>query len=204
MIRTFARYTVVYAAGGLHSSKYLAIFENYVFDNLYSVDGDDGQKLCVFQGRIYHIDKAGYFRSIEKSRAFFLHHEVWKYFSDQYRVPKGCVIHHKNMDKSDNRYENLVCMSSSAHGQLHSDGRTPDHSPRNLKCKYCGNVFVTRSNGKFCSRRCSDRYRDENSLPKTCPVCGESFRRYNKHTRYCSKSCASKVTYENCGHPHWR
>ena len=39
-------------------------------------------------------------------------------------IPDGCVIHHHNGDVSDNRIENLACMSNGEHTRLHHQLRS--------------------------------------------------------------------------------
>lgn len=57
-------------------------------------------------------------------------------------LPKGCVVHHANGDRSDNRKENLVvCQDRAYHNLLHARmsaiNATGDASKR--KCRHCKN-----------------------------------------------------------------
>ena len=49
------------------------------------------------------------------------HIAVWEEYYG-IRLPQGCVIHHINQKKDDNRIENLTCMTLSAHMKLHTTG----------------------------------------------------------------------------------
>ena len=45
------------------------------------------------------------------------HRRVW--FDKHGKIPKGCVIHHKNGKRGDNRLSNLECLTRSEHSRHH-------------------------------------------------------------------------------------
>lgn len=59
-------------------------------------------------------------------------HPMVKVWEDFYGVPvpKGCLIHHLNGDKKDNRIENLECMTHSEHQKYHTNNRTLSEETR--------------------------------------------------------------------------
>lgn len=64
------------------------------------------------------------------------------------------VIHHKNEDKLDDRFDNLECMTHSQH-QKHHRGNDVE-----CVCGYCGRTFIVpqwrinQGRGKWCSHQC--------------------------------------------------
>lgn len=50
---------------------------------------------------------------------FFEHREKWKFFNGE--IPDGCVIHHKDFDKSNNDIDNLEMLTDKEHRIIHSD-----------------------------------------------------------------------------------
>lgn len=65
------------------------------------------------------------------------------------------VVHHKDRNKCNNDWENLIIMTRSTHTALH---QLEDGSPvEEISCKYCGEIFTTRlkRKPKVCSRECA-------------------------------------------------
>lgn len=48
-----------------------------------------------------------------------LHVEVWQRHYGV-RVPPGCVIHHLDWDKTNNKTENLICVTVGEHERIHN------------------------------------------------------------------------------------
>jgi len=88
------------------------------------------------------------------------------------------IVHHINLDKSDNRIENLVVVSSAQHGRIHSGGNVVKEktapcrlsfegnaSWRKLRCPECGKVFYRErshcGNVSYCSGRCATVFREK-------------------------------------------
>jgi site-specific DNA-cytosine methylase len=70
-----------------------------------------------FEGKRYTPDNDGYYRCTERDHNIFLHRVIWE--QQNGAIPDGYHIHHKNGDKSDNRIENLECVTPSEHGTIH-------------------------------------------------------------------------------------
>lgn len=75
------------------------------------------------------------------------HHKVWWEETGEL-VEKDEVIHHKNEDKKDNRFENLEKMTLTEHNRLHSDGR----QIAVLECPECGEIFEREKSQMFLSK----------------------------------------------------
>lgn len=71
---------------------------------------------------IASLDSQGYYQissSKEGNKGKKLHRLIWEDFYNK-KIPKGYVIHHLNGDKTDNRIQNLQCVSRSNHIIFHN------------------------------------------------------------------------------------
>lgn len=67
--------------------------------------------------------KEGYLCFRKKGKRHMIHHLVWCQENGINHIPEGCVIHHINQDKTDNRIENLQLMDIKFHIGLHNEFR---------------------------------------------------------------------------------
>lgn len=64
-----------------------------------------------------------------------VHRTLWE--SHNGEIPDGCLVHHKNGDRLDNRLENLEVMTLGEHCKLHQP-RLGYRAPISTVCKACG------------------------------------------------------------------
>ena len=69
---------------------------------------------------------------IVKSGRVYQHQRVWAESLNQTCVPKGCVIHHIDLNKLNNSAENLQLLTISEHMRLHAEIRKVQRLERNL------------------------------------------------------------------------
>jgi hypothetical protein len=72
-------------------------------------------KVIELDGDIFYLNVHGYYRS-EKT-GLLLHRYVWE--SKFGKIPKGCLIHHIDGDKDNNKVDNLSLITITEHSRLH-------------------------------------------------------------------------------------
>ena len=76
------------------------------------------EKYQFFDGlRFTRDDKTGYYLNSKTHKR--MHRYVWEYYNG--RIPRGCEIHHKDFDKSNNDISNLELLTISGHRKLHAE-----------------------------------------------------------------------------------
>ena len=96
-----------------------------------------------------YIDENGYYRFICDGR--LVHRVVVETFRGC-RLPYSLVVHHINMDKLDNRIENLQVMSWGAHESLHDNQFDDDYENEygnGVECVECGDP-VREAHHRYC------------------------------------------------------
>ena len=102
--------------------------------------------------RLYFIRKQYDIRT-KKEKKQFLHRVIWEDYNGP--IPKGHVIHHKNLNSLDNSIENLECIPEYEHHKkfhrLHRVRQTIDKM-----CERCGSEYkATTKRSRFCIQ-CTD------------------------------------------------
>lgn len=73
----------------------------------------------LFNGCLYGKNKSGYYICSTGNRER-LHVAVWKKHWGVEEVPAGCVVHHLDWNKDNNKWENLVCVTIEEHEMIHN------------------------------------------------------------------------------------
>jgi len=72
-----------------------------------------------------YLNDNGYVIVRRNGKKYFEHRLVWQGVNGQ--IPNGCVIHHKNGIKTDNRIDNLELIeNNSIHKAVYHQGRIPE------------------------------------------------------------------------------
>jgi hypothetical protein len=85
--------------------------------------GNFGNLHHNYKGRA--SDHKGYYTvvtphwTVKTSKRMFEHHVIWLAFMNLTEIPKGCVVHHIDFDKSNNAISNLVLMTAQEHMIYH-------------------------------------------------------------------------------------
>lgn len=163
------------------------------------------------------VDGRGYFRVCRPDypRAYNegyakRYHVVW-WLETSRVVPDGYVIHHKDHNKTNDRFDNLELVEHGQHTRRHNQPRVETAKVFHC-CMRCNKLFsLTRARtnegkygrGKYCSQKCyhagphktfSEMYEE-----RICLWCQKPFvirKSVLKHTRgcFCSTKCAAKHT----------
>lgn len=153
-----------------------------------------------FNGVVYVKNSEGYYFH-GKHR---LHRDVWTFHHGA--IPKGHVVHHRDLNPANNDISNLQCITRAEHAKIHADiaGTTPPlHKKVTRICDYCGKEFIVRERSginHFCSEACAVAYKyrcPENQEIRICLNCGKSFviNKYSK-AKCCSVSCGQRLRFK--------
>lgn len=163
------------------------------------------------------VDSKGYFRVYHPDypKTYTMgyakrYHIVW-WLKTGELLPEGYVLHHKNGDKLDDRFENLELLRHGLHSQQHNQSRI-EAARITCCCRRCSKpFFLTRSRlnggkygrGKYCSQKCyhagSHKQFHEMYERRICLWCKNTFvvkKSVLKHApgRYCSARCSTRHT----------
>jgi hypothetical protein len=71
------------------------------------------------RGDCFYLDKStGYMVKVLNNKQILEHHYVWVKHN-QFPVPKGFVIHHRDMNKTNNHIDNLLLLPKRYHTSIH-------------------------------------------------------------------------------------
>lgn len=168
---------------------------------------------CVeWGGIVWHQKAGGHYKA-----SISLHRAIWTVHRGP--IPPGFHIHHVNGDKSDNRLENLECLSHGEHSSRHCQEKlaphrekaiagsiaatrrnTAIHRQRVLTCAQCGGSYSSGSAHPrvYCSSACIEAARSGAFKGETrvCLWCGQGYEASRRVQLYCSKRCTSNAAAE--------
>ena len=158
------------------------------------------EKHIIFDGQKFTRDeKTGYYLKSTKPRKR-LHIYVWEYYNGP--VPKGCHIHHKDMNKYNNNISNLVCITRAEHNKIHSESLSDEERERrrNNMNKNARPKAIEWHRSEAGREWHKEQYKvslgDINRLriKKKCECCGKEFETQdNGRNRFCSNACKSRA-----------
>ena len=161
----------------------------------------ENKKHAYFNGETFTRDEnTGYYLTTRNHDRVGrrLHRVVWEYHNHE--IPKGCDIHHIDMDKGNNDISNLVLLTSKEHNELHGRMLTEEEREwrrNNLKENARPKAIEWHKTeaGKEWHKK---RYEETKDLLHaketfTCEMCGKEFVAVrNGSNRFCSNACKSK------------
>jgi len=141
----------------------------------------------------FYIDKdKGYWISTTcpKIRA-----HAWVWINNRGSIPKGCHIHHKDGDKSNNSIENLELMAQSEHLKLHM--LTPERRKQSKdaadKYRHLTKAWHASEEGRAWHKAHGIiAWSERKPITITCKVCNNQAQTKTYHQEFCSNSCKSK------------
>lgn len=161
------------------------------------------KKTALYDGVMFTRDKTtGYYLSTHKigGRRRRLHVYVYEHETGC-RVPDGYEVHHKDFDKGNNEFSNLVCITSYDHHMIHAAHRSPEQirkAYKNLIEKAQPEAIRWHRSGegrKWHKKHAAEQWAEKTGVEYTCDQCGKTFTtrhiygKYSNH--FCSNSCKS-------------
>lgn len=156
------------------------------------------EKYQYFNGlKFTRDDKTGYY--LDSTIRKRIHIYVWEFYNG--KVPDGCEIHHKDLNKSNNDISNLQCLTVSEHKKIHADLLTEEQREwrknnlnKNARPKAC--EWHKSEKGREWHKEHMEELRERGVFTKTiiCTNCGKEYRAEKKNGKnhFCSGACASQ------------
>ena len=147
--------------------------------------------IIIFDGEEFRLAPSGrYFKACHgKYRNKFLHRVIWEFYTTE-KIPKDYVIHHKNHNKLDNRFENLECISPKQHSEIHLKGKKPDKNRQKILQKMWKNSRTARSTPEYKKKHSEHCKKWFNANKKVnCSVCQKEFIGIRTQSHLCSQEC---------------
>ena len=159
------------------------------------------EKYIFFDGHKFTRDeKTGYYLKSTKPRKR-LHIYVWEYYNGP--VPKGCHIHHKDLDKSNNDISNLICVTKGEHNKIHSELLSNEERERrrknmNKNARPKAIEWHKSEEGRTWHKeqyKISLGIASHKKVKKKCIICNKEYEigsNYAYKSKFCSNNCKSK------------
>lgn len=152
------------------------------------------EKFQYFDGKKFVLDEdKGYF----KCGTVYMHRYVWEYHNGP--IPEGYEIHHKDLNRANNKIENLECLECCEHKKLHANNRTPEQQEwyrnhMNTTVHEASKAWHKSEAGSEWHSEHIKEQRNKGAFKKTliCTNCGKTYVG-EKHgpTNFCSNACKS-------------
>ena len=139
-------------------------------------------------------DKTGYYlNSTIRKR---LHRYVWEYYNGD--IPKGCEIHHKDLNKENNDISNLVLMTKEKHAMYHANNNVASRYEEmvnnlNENARPKAIEWHKSNEGREWHKiQGKERYDKREYKKYTCEMCNKEFERNSINpSKFCSGKCKS-------------
>lgn len=156
----------------------------------YYEDGD----VAVFDNLVFRRDKkTGYYLNAKTHKR--LHVYVWEYYNRE--IPKGCQIHHKDFNKSNNEVDNLQLLTKKDHLTLHGQSWSKERYENQIKilnenARPKASEWHGSESGRAWHKKHFEDTKEKLFAKKSfvCEECGKKFEAVNHGVnRFCSGAC---------------
>ncbi len=153
-----------------------------------------------FDGKVYKLYENEKYYSRGNKR---LHTEVWKFYNGE--IPKGCEIHHIDMNTFNNDISNLQCLTKKQHKEIHKENMTKERKEFLIKninenARPKAIEWHKSEEGREWHKKHFEDFRDKMLVEKEfkCIQCGKKYKTFsNGLNKFCSNKCKSKYRRDN-------